>query len=965
MTNTIRKGVSLLLVFTMSFMPFHAYADEMSDTGRSAAALGRNIVNQYNRAPATYQDGTISIPELNNGRYTQSTENQVNTQGFYFGENSSSSEEMNALYPDSGSPTVSDAQAAGGSLNDINALGRDAKAAMWNDANSENPQTIMGGAYKTLVDAYNMPKPDMTNDPDLQMSREIYENIDEISQSFADCNTETSYTPRTSTEYISNIKTCERILDKSTACQVTHDIDARARDVNFDRETLESFGSTTYTHSWSSQVGSSKTLTISTNGRYQSRGVYRFYVSDPSLYQSFDVLGQVYLRWGGAITLTDPSGRGTLVASNTSVEWVEDGQYYRPSYHRGAGWYDPAVRRLGPLLRQGWNTLTIYIHDRASNSAIGAEISLTLSSPVIIDADTWTPAECISALEGVSDGFATGTVRCIDSYQTTNNCALVNGVEVCDGDLARPPLYLRREGIGKFCRTVDVRVDYSWYKGSYCYTAADGTEVCTQTGTTSATTCDVLESTESCRFLDSKCVEGSQLQWWQDLNRTCYLSEETWDCPTPVEVTDYTTNTQFNCAGPVRCMGSDCIDPTRTQSTGFADALARMNAAQFMTQDMNCAENGDCRVFAGEHYECKIAVGGVQDCCDVPTMTSAGTYIQAAMAISKLDSSLMSLEGGTGGAIKGAYQTVRQPIANAVSEVTKPFTSYAENITGQVEELFNPAEEWLNSMKEEISKQIEEMFKDLFTDTAENMVGEAGAGGTASAGSNQAATEATAGIMDAAASAFSVISAVYTAYVVAVMVIQAVYKCEEEEFMLASKKDTNSCHYVGSYCDQYTDSVTETCIVKKESYCCFNSPLSRIVNEQALPQLIPWWQFWVNPWGTAENPRCQGFTFDQVARIDWNRVDLGEWVAMLNMYDLMPTPESINFDSITGTGSALNGVNSGQTITTTNPDGSVAQSTHDGRMDVQERSVERMNGVNVDELRTESGRIIQLDYTGQ
>ena len=44
--------------------------------------------------------------------------------------------------------------------------------------------------------------------------------------------------------------------------------------------------------------------------------------------------------------------------------------------------------------------------------------------------------------------------------------------------------------------------------------------------------------------------------------------------------------------------------------------------------------------------ECKIAVGGVSDCCEKPTNISLSDYLDLIMAVQKLDGAVMSLSDG-------------------------------------------------------------------------------------------------------------------------------------------------------------------------------------------------------------------------------------------------------------------------------------------------------------------------------
>ena len=73
-------------------------------------------------------------------------------------------------------------------------------------------------------------------------------------------------------------------------------------------------------------------------------------------------------------------------------------------------------------------------------------------------------------------------------------------------------------------------------------------------------------------------------------------------------------------------------------------------------------------------------------------------------------------------------------------------------------------------------------------------------------------------------------------------------ECEQAEFELGAKRELKSCHYVGSYC---ASDVLGVCIERRRSYCCFTTPLARILNEQARPQLG-------RGWGSAKHPDCAG-----------------------------------------------------------------------------------------------------------
>lgn len=91
-------------------------------------------------------------------------------------------------------------------------------------------------------------------------------------------------------------------------------------------------------------------------------------------------------------------------------------------------------------------------------------------------------------------------------------------------------------------------------------------------------------------------------------------------------------------------------------------------------------------------------------------------------------------------------------------------------------------------------------------------------------------------------------------------------KCDAEEVGLAEMRSQGLCHYVGSFKEKFLglwDSRT------RHVFCCFKSKLARVVNEEGRSQLG-------TDWGSAKEPKCGGFAADQLARIDFTRMDLSE-----------------------------------------------------------------------------------------
>jgi conjugal transfer mating pair stabilization protein TraN len=93
--------------------------------------------------------------------------------------------------------------------------------------------------------------------------------------------------------------------------------------------------------------------------------------------------------------------------------------------------------------------------------------------------------------------------------------------------------------------------------------------------------------------------------------------------------------------------------------------------------------------------------------------------------------------------------------------------------------------------------------------------------------------------------------------------------CDKADQLLKDKREQGLCHYVGSYCSSKTLGV---CTKKREAYCCYESKLSRILQEQGRPQLG------LN-WASPKKEQCAGFTVDQFARLDLSKMDFSEVMA--------------------------------------------------------------------------------------
>ncbi len=107
------------------------------------------------------------------------------------------------------------------------------------------------------------------------------------------------------------------------------------------------------------------------------------------------------------------------------------------------------------------------------------------------------------------------------------------------------------------------------------------------------------------------------------------------------------------------------------------------------------------------------------------------------------------------------------------------------------------------------------------------------------------------------------------AFAIAVQVIMSAMTCDEDEAMLAQMRGAGLCSdRIGDWCDK---EVLGVCITRRQSYCCYNSKIAKIINVQGREQLGM-------GWGNTRSPTCDGFTATQLAQIDFSRIDMSEFI---------------------------------------------------------------------------------------
>lgn len=107
------------------------------------------------------------------------------------------------------------------------------------------------------------------------------------------------------------------------------------------------------------------------------------------------------------------------------------------------------------------------------------------------------------------------------------------------------------------------------------------------------------------------------------------------------------------------------------------------------------------------------------------------------------------------------------------------------------------------------------------------------------------------------------------------------FACSQDEKKLDIRDRMGFCHKVGTYC---SSSILGICKTKRTAYCCFESKLSRVLQEQGRPQLG-------KAWGKPKTEQCLGFTIDEFARLDLSVMDFTEVYA--DFMDAAKLPDEV------------------------------------------------------------------------
>ncbi|MEL6310845.1 MAG: conjugal transfer protein TraN, partial [Pseudomonadota bacterium] len=497
--------------------------------------------------------------------------------------------------------------------------------------------------------------------------------------------------------------------------------------------------------------------------------------------------------------------------------------------------------------------------------------------------NSWGTPEALADIDAARDN------GCEPAFTVMNSCILTEVGEVCEGHPAATYFHAP-----PFDLTGDIPVTASRVQVDYSTCAPTG-GIETNPADGSGYACSTLEGDPACSLVASVSLdeEGVTEGIWED----------TYLCTESTTISSSTIRKELVCPGPIRGLGDEFIDLDYETNTNFAEVAAHVSAVEFAASDTDCGTPDDpvldasqCRIFNGERRTCKVAFFGIQNCCEAPDGVSLADYMSLAFAMVELNSKTGLLDTGP---IRGAWEYVSNPFVNAWTYAEKTFASGFNSLTGT--EIFSVDDVAAKGLQTVIGEQLvqkaAEWTLEVFGESAVNALFQSAAGGLAAEGGVLAADVVLGPLLQLAGTILSAVMIAYTVYQVFTLLVEIIWACTEDEFETAVQRQLKSCRYNGTYC---ANKILGVCLERRRSYCCYSSPLSRIM-AQEIKRLNGL------SWGSAEHPQCGGFSIEDFNTYDLSDINLDEWMKILADTGNLPDGDDWSVEGLTGTGRPYTG----------------------------------------------------------
>lgn len=359
-------------------------------------------------------------------------------------------------------------------------------------------------------------------------------------------------------------------------------------------------------------------------------------------------------------------------------------------------------------------------------------------------------------------------------------------------------------------------------------------------------TCTQYEGNKACAIVSSNCTDKIPE------TGQCSSYTNTYNCQTKAE----TTEQKLSCSSGV-FDSSSLTDPNNTNNTFIKAALAQEILRQSATYGKGGAE-----LFAGVSESCKKGYFGIKNCCK----SKPGATSNSAMASLAMSAGFSAVKYAGALAVDYASPYVFDAMFQGGEFAAGLAWDFAGSSSSVVVDFLGEAPVGTNFAAGGPSLSA-------YGFTFQSGVAAQGSGFM---GANT--TLATFG------EGSSMTSITFNPYVfgamVAIAVIQYLASCTQDEQMLALHKGANLSTFIKEECTKKIP-IIGTCIEWTSTYCSFNSVLAKLINIQGKPQL---------GLGISD---CKGLTIDQVAKLDFTKIDFGEFTGQMVQQATKNTPTNM------------------------------------------------------------------------
>lgn len=323
-----------------------------------------------------------------------------------------------------------------------------------------------------------------------------------------------------------------------------------------------------------------------------------------------------------------------------------------------------------------------------------------------------------------------------------------------------------------------------------------------------------------------------------------------------------------DCSGRVECLDPDnCFDTSSEPDQDMAEFAARLETAREVAKYM---DPDDLTIFDGAGAKCK---SWPKNCCtgskDLPMKSNRdlinGPAVDVAwyLGTEAFDAASSYVYDMMYSSFGPYIEAGKQALAEAAGNIAAAGSDAVSSITSSVAAGTPSAASAAASAGSEATSAAASAVTDGAASTAAPSVAASFYGVSFWSGGAEAVN-----MFGQTVSSFGSFGGIqigfdpYTlAFQLAVMVIMELSSCDADDIQDGAKVAQGLCHKTGSYKKRKLGVVYE----RGNEYCCYNSKLARIVNEQGRAQIG-------KGWGS-----CEGFTIDEFEQLDFSRMDLSEF----------------------------------------------------------------------------------------